>query len=111
MEYSWPGNVRELENMVERALIHFRGKSNREYIVFTPFINEMLKSDTEEEQAVYDLPLQLDKMTQVHIIRVLEQTKGKVHGPGGAAELLGINANTLRSKMQKLNIPFGKNRQ
>jgi transcriptional regulator with GAF, ATPase, and Fis domain len=36
-------------------------------------------------------------------------TNGKIYGPHGAAELLEINPNTLRSRMKKLNIPFGRN--
>jgi DNA-binding protein Fis len=41
-----------------------------------------------------------------HIKRVLNITGGRTHGSGGAGELLGINPNTLRSKMKKLGIPF-----
>jgi hydrogenase-4 transcriptional activator len=37
---------------------------------------------------------------------VLKVTQGKIHGPGGAAELMGINANTLRTRMEKLGIDF-----
>ena len=33
-------------------------------------------------------------------------TGGKIHGPGGAGELLGVNPNTLRNRMRKLGIPF-----
>ena len=39
-----------------------------------------------------------------HIRRVLDMTGGKIHGPGGAGELLGINPSTLRSRMKKLGI-------
>ena len=35
-------------------------------------------------------------------------TGGKIHGPGGAGEVLGVNPNTLRYKMKKLGIPFGR---
>jgi len=35
-------------------------------------------------------------------------TKGKVGGTGGAAKLMGINPATLRHKMRKLSIPFGR---
>jgi hypothetical protein len=42
---------------------------------------------------------------RLHIERVLDQVGGKIHGPGGAAELLGVNPNSLRSKMRKLGIP------
>ena len=39
----------------------------------------------------------------------LEITDGKIHGPGGAGELLCINPNTLRNRMRKLGIPYKKN--
>lgn len=43
-------------------------------------------------------------MTRKYISHALRITGGKLYGPGGAAELLDINANTLRSKMKKLGI-------
>ena len=49
-----------------------------------------------------------DDVIRQHIQRVLQKTQGKVHGPGGAAELLGINANTLRNRMNKLGITYGR---
>ncbi|MFH2006228.1 MAG: hypothetical protein ABI333_06550 [bacterium] len=39
-----------------------------------------------------------------HIERVLALCDGKVHGAGGAAEKLGLNASTLRARMNKLGI-------
>ena len=50
----------------------------------------------------------LDEITSQHIRKVLTKTNGKIHGPGGAAELLGINASTLRNRMNKLNIEYKK---
>ena len=41
---------------------------------------------------------------KAHIKYVLHLTKGKVSGKGGAAELLGVNRNTLAAKMAKLGI-------
>jgi transcriptional regulator with GAF, ATPase, and Fis domain len=55
-------------------------------------------------------PLKLDEVISLHISNVLRMTKGKVHGPGGAAELLGIKANTLRARMDKLGIKYGRNK-
>ena len=52
--------------------------------------------------------LNLDAVTAAHIRRVLGMTGGKIHGPGGAGELLGVNPNTLRHRMRKLGIPFRK---
>ena len=42
----------------------------------------------------------------VHIKEVLVLTKGKIHGSGGAAELLGVNPTTLRSRLDKLGISY-----
>jgi hypothetical protein len=33
---------------------------------------------------------------------------GEIHGPGGAAELLGVNPSTLRNRMNKLGIEYGR---
>lgn len=38
------------------------------------------------------------------IRKVLVQCNGKIYGPGGAAERLGVNHNTLRSRMRRLGI-------
>jgi len=46
----------------------------------------------------------LEDVEREHIIRVLKETKGKIGGPGGAAERLGMNRTTLNSRMQKLKI-------
>jgi hypothetical protein len=35
-------------------------------------------------------------------------TGGKIHGPGSASEIMGINPNNLRSRMRKLGIAFGR---
>jgi transcriptional regulator with GAF, ATPase, and Fis domain len=108
MEYDWPGNVRELENLVERALIKYRGQRNGRQLFFDPIPPNKTVAQRNKDRIAYDLPMRLDQMKRVHILRVLDQTKGKIHGPGGAAELLGINANTLRSKMDKLGIWYKK---
>ena len=105
--YHWPGNVRELENVVERALILSRGES----LTF----GDLSAGKPEESSPIpldpQDQPLTLNEITSRHIRRVLEMTSGKVHGKGGAAELLGINPSTLRNRMNQLGIPYGRRRQ
>jgi len=106
MAYDWPGNVRELENIIERAMILHRGE---------PLSFEGLGAASTGPTA-WRTPrtdadsLDLDAVTARHIMRVLEMTGGKIHGPGGAGELLSINPNTLRYRMKKLGIPFRKAR-
>lgn len=46
----------------------------------------------------------LDEAMRQHIQLALRQTRGKISGKGGAAELLGVNSNTLYSKIKKLGI-------
>jgi formate hydrogenlyase transcriptional activator len=35
---------------------------------------------------------------------VLEHTRGKIYGPGGAAELLGLPPTTLQSKLRRYGL-------
>ena len=101
MAYSWPGNVRELENVLERAMIlHHRA----EPLAFDDLGGS--RHETAKAEGAGDDALQLDAVIARHIRHVLGMTGGKIHGPGGAGELLGVNPNTLRAKMRKLGIPF-----
>ncbi len=50
----------------------------------------------------------LEELEKEYIISVLEQTRWKISGRGGAAEILGLHYNTLRFRMEKLGIPFVK---
>jgi transcriptional regulator with GAF, ATPase, and Fis domain len=105
MAYDWPGNVREVENVIERAMILHRGEPLR----FDDLGTSIARRPLIEEQVSEGQPLGLDTVVAQHIKRVLGITGGKIHGHGGAGELLEINPNTLRYKMRKLGIPFGKN--
>jgi DNA-binding NtrC family response regulator len=103
MEYHWPGNVRELENVVERALIlNPNGPLGFEYL------NLAQQHENLELPEQSKPPGKLDEVISRHIRRVLSMTKGKVHGSGGAAELLGVNPSTLRHRMNKLGIDYGR---
>jgi hydrogenase-4 transcriptional activator len=50
----------------------------------------------------------LDEIITLHIKKVLALTGGKIQGPGGAAELLGMNASTLRHRLRKYGIASGR---
>jgi len=105
--YEWPGNVRELENVVERAMILHRGEPLRFDDLGKSFVGATPSAPLETARQ----PLELDAVVAQHISRVLSMTNGKIHGPGGAGELLGVNPNTLRYRMRKLSIPFRKHRR
>jgi transcriptional regulator with GAF, ATPase, and Fis domain len=107
LEYNWPGNVRELENVIERALILSKGRP----LTFDRIVWPVGHRGSEEAAApAKDFPLLNDIMSE-HIQHALEATKGRIHGSGGAARLLGINPSTLRHRMRKLSITNGEKRR
>jgi transcriptional regulator with GAF, ATPase, and Fis domain len=62
--------------------------------------------DTDDDRVeVMPLPFaRLEEVEREYIILALERTYWRVEGKFGAAELLGLNPNTLRSRMRKLGI-------
>jgi transcriptional regulator with GAF, ATPase, and Fis domain len=104
VEYDWPGNVRELSNAVERAIIIHEGKplSYEDIAGIHAGHDEKINSFPEEKA------MTLVRVEAHHIRRALEAAGGRVEGDNGAAAMLGMNPGTLRHRMRKLGIPFGK---
>ncbi len=92
--YHWPGNIRELENIIERAVILSQG-SRLEL--------EKWFLKTEEPLDTSELTT-LEEVERAHILKTLEATHWRVSGTKGAAQILGLNSQTLVSKMKKLGI-------
>ena len=93
-EHPWPGNVRELEHVIERAVITSPGPVLR---LADPL--ERKPAEAREE------PLkELEAMEREHILKVLQKTRWKIEGEGGAASILELHPNTLRSRIKKLGI-------
>lgn len=104
MSYHWPGNVRELENLVERELILSQG----EPLSFMVLAGADNSNNVPAFAQHREESLNLENINAHHIRRVLEMAGGIVHGKDGAAARLGINPSTLRSRMKKLGIPYGR---
>jgi PAS domain S-box-containing protein len=100
--YYWPGNVRELANVVERALIN----SNGTLLQLAEKLDSELPMDVNGNGITgHHKPLStLEDVERDHILAVLEGCEWRVEGPNGAAEVLGLNSSTLRSRMNKLGI-------
>ena len=112
MSYHWPGNVRELENIVERALIRMRALHPKKPLGVEDFLPDQpapLHPPVNRPWGGSGVGLPLDDAMRDHIEATLRRAGGRVQGPGGAAELLQVKPNTLRHRMRKLGIPFGKN--
>jgi len=90
--YSWPGNVRELQNVIERAVII----SPSTYLI----VDQLHKPDFEEENKL----LSLSDFERQYILKVLKKTYWRIEGPDGAARILDMHPETLRSRMRKLSI-------
>jgi transcriptional regulator with GAF, ATPase, and Fis domain len=104
--YDWPGNVRELQNIVERALIRSRGGVLR----FDNFVGSRNDIDTGSSTEEVMTILPLDEINARYIKKALDMAHGKINGTEGAAALLRIHPNTLRKRMDKLGIPYKRNK-
>ncbi len=94
-QYRWPGNVRELQNIVERAVLL---SSDHQLEIQLPAEIQM-----RPENPFADLP-PLDELQRRYIRHVLARTHGRIAGPGGAAEILGLKRTSLYSRMRILGM-------
>jgi len=100
-DYNWPGNVRELQNVVERALILAQGRP----LQFDLHGSRNHKvAPTDEGPPEFYTEAEWRDKERVNLIRALKYAGGKVSGAGGTAELLGVNPNTLASRLRALGI-------
>jgi len=91
--YGWPGNVRELENTIERLIVFARDE--------TITSQDLAYSNTDLSRMVTTEPVRLKEMERQHIMKVLARVNGnKTH----AAEMLGIDRKTLRTKLKQYDI-------
>jgi formate hydrogenlyase transcriptional activator len=119
IEYPWPGNIRELQNIIERAVVLASGlvlSVDPAFLPRTPALGD-LSHVSSAKLPKADPPIaensarstetffpSLEHMERDHILAALNRTAGVIDGPRGAARILNLHPNTLRSKMSKLGI-------
>ncbi len=106
MDHDWPGNVRELENNVERALIRHR-HGPLHFSPPSPAIPIEQGPDPGPDSNP-ETVAGLDEIIKSYIEKTIARTGGQVNGKDGAAAMLGVNPNTLRHRMKKLGIVYGR---
>jgi transcriptional regulator with GAF, ATPase, and Fis domain len=108
--YDWPGNVRELSNVLERAAILTPGtRLGPEVLDVEPASATLVAPPGNTATSASGGPRPaprgtLDDVVREHIRATLAATGGRIYGPGGAAERLGVPPSTLQSRMKKLGI-------
>ena len=104
MAYRWPGNVRELENIIERSMIVSSGTElTIEGIPDAAAVTPGRRPDAAAKSAP-STERTLAEVERDHILAVCTHCGWRINGRGNAAERLGLNPNTLRSKMKRLGI-------
>lgn len=100
-QYDWPGNVRELQHVIERAVIVSRGGPLRVNL------EDSIKTDTHStalNESEVLTEAQMRELEKANLRRALNETQGRVYGPTGAAQLLGIKPSTFNSRVKALGI-------
>lgn len=97
--YNWPGNVRELEHVLERSILLTQGNIIRE--IYLPSAPPATENKTGPDE---DYSKTLADVERDYILGVLNKCGGKVFGPGGAAQILGLHVSTLNHRIRKLGI-------
>jgi formate hydrogenlyase transcriptional activator len=112
--YDWPGNIRELQNVIERAVVLSRGSVLKLGRDLLPVCTESLPDEQVAASIPYhgkssgdhphDASLTLEQVERSHISHILTETRWVIEGQNGAAKILGLHPNTLRSRMKKLGL-------
>jgi PAS domain S-box-containing protein len=104
--YDWPGNIRELQNVIERAVITSRLDSLRLDIPAaesrSPARATTRSKSREEYEVIPDK--EMNRRVRDNMVAALKRSGGRIYGPGGAAELLGIRPSTLTTRIKKLGL-------
>jgi PAS domain S-box-containing protein len=104
IDYAWPGNVRELENVLERAVILCQDRildiDPAQLPPSAPSLAAQGDNDGRDNPAANTL----EDVERRHMLDVLEKTNWVIEGDRGAAVILGLHPNTLRSRLKKLGI-------
>jgi len=105
-QYPWPGNVRELQNVIERAIILTAGSriDLGHALPSGPPAPSLPVAGVEDSAPRILNATELEAVERLNLERALAAAGGKISGAGGAAEILGLPASTVSSRMKALGV-------
>ena len=112
--YSWPGNVRELQHVIERAVLLSRGDSLRlDGILSQPVepTRATLKEGMREAPSDVIPEVEWRRREQANLKNALKLAEGRIYGPNGAADILGVKPTTLISRLKALGLRHATRRR
>ncbi|MDB5023411.1 MAG: family ATPase [Mucilaginibacter sp.] len=98
LQYCWPGNIRELEHLIERSILLASGETIKQ--IHLPSQKPNSNIESKDDFAIRTI----DENEREYILKILKYCNGRIGGEGGAAQLLGVPASTLNSKIKRLGI-------
>jgi PAS domain S-box-containing protein len=104
LEYPWPGNVRELENVIERAVILSPEGTLAVDPAFLRVDASLARQSPSAAPSASGVVLTAAENERVNILKALKEARWRIEGERGAARVLGLHPNTLRSRMKRLGI-------
>ncbi len=119
-QWSWPGNVRELRNTVMRSVLAMTQNRTRPQLILdepaqvspiTEASPETITTAGSGQSLFRDASgawLNFDSLQRLYFGELLKACRGRIAGADGAARIAGLHPNTLRSRLQKLQMKFSK---
>jgi PAS domain S-box-containing protein len=105
-KYSWPGNVRELKNVIERAVILSQGKVLRLDLAMADILRSSRTQASQPDRVRTQIMTEREvtELQKENMLSALRLSNGKVSGPEGAAQLIGLRPSTFTDRMKKFGI-------
>ena len=105
-KYDWPGNVRELKNVIERAVILSEGKVLRLDLAMADILRTTRSKNARANRAETHVMSEdeLIALQKENMLAALRLSDGRVSGPEGAAQMVGLKPSTFTDRMKKFGI-------